>query len=107
MTLPEALALAAPYYNLALVIVAILLFIKLFSVCKEKGSRNTFILPWKILFWAVIIFVLEEVFTILRAAGILNIPAPINGFFELAIIILFIYLLLLQKQYVLGILRKI
>jgi hypothetical protein len=46
------------------------------------------------------LFVIEEIITILRAAGILTfIPQHTNAFFELGIIIIFIYLVLLQKEH--------
>jgi hypothetical protein len=44
-------------------------------------------------------FIVETVLTILRAAGAINIGRHINGFFELVIIVVFIYALLLQKEY--------
>jgi len=92
-TLTLALAQVAPYYNLGLVVVAMYLFITLFRI-KGKG---VYMLPWKLLFAGVVIFIIEELITILRAARFIDIPAHINGFFELAIIFLFIYMLLLQK----------
>jgi hypothetical protein len=52
------------------------------------------------MFFAVLIYIAEEVITVLRAAGLLDITLYINGFFELAIISLFIYTLLLQKQHI-------
>lgn len=89
-----ALAKTAPVYNLALVIVVVYLFIKLLRMQKEHAN----LVPWKILFAAVMIFIAEELLTVLRSAGIIDIPRHVNGFFELIIISLFIYTLLLQKQ---------
>ena len=91
-----ALGIVAPYYNLALTAIAFYLFIKLF---KTKTKTKTYRTPWAYILLAMLVFVLEEITTILRAQGIINIPLHINGFFELAIITLFIYTLLLQKQY--------
>ena len=90
-----ALGLAAPVYNLAFVIIALYLFVKLF---KMPTSKPKSMIPWKVLFAAVSIFILEEAITVLRRAELVNIPVHINGFFELAIITLFIYTLLKQKQ---------
>jgi hypothetical protein len=95
MSLAEALATAAPFYNLAMVVIVLLLFSKLF----KHHPKNAFLKPWKYVFAAVLIFILEEVITILRAAGLLDITLYINGFFELAIISLFIYTLLLVKEH--------
>ena len=72
-------------------------FIRLFSV--EEKNKKVFLAPWKYLFVALLIFIVEEALTVLRSVGILNIPRNINGFFEVAIISIFIYTLLLQHQY--------
>ncbi|MBI4150840.1 hypothetical protein HY492_01820 [Candidatus Woesearchaeota archaeon] len=96
MMLADALTLVAPFYNLALVIVMLFLFGKMFTTATKK----TFLKPWYAIFAAVIIFIMEEVITILRASGLLDITLYINGFFELVIISLFIYTLLLQKEHV-------
>jgi hypothetical protein len=90
-----ALGIVAPYYNLALVVIVVGLFLYLFSLPPRKGVS---ILPWKYLFAAVIVYIIEELLTILRAAGIITIFEHINGFFELLIIALFVYALLLVNQ---------
>jgi len=94
-----ALGMIAPYYNLGFVAIAIYLFIKLFRTHARRKSR-VYITPWVFVFAAVSIFIVEEIFTILRTVGVLNIPIHINGFFELVIVSLFIYGLLLQKEYI-------
>jgi len=94
--LTVALGMAAPFYNLAMVVVVIWLFVKLF----RTPSSTSFMKPWYLLAGCIGIFVVEEVFTILRAAGLKAIPPHINGFFEFAIIVIFIYMVLIQKQYV-------
>lgn len=93
-SISEALDVAAPLYNLALVVVVMILFWYLFSI-KNKGPS---LRPWRFVFFGVLIFVVEELFTILRSAGVLSIGKYINGFFELGIVILFIYTLLEQKE---------
>ena len=95
--LTVALGLVAPYYNLVLVIITIYLFAKLFNT--PVKSKKVYLLPWKIIFVALFVFIIEEVLTVLRTAGIISIPMHINGFFELIIISLFIYMLLLQREY--------
>ncbi len=92
-----ALGMVAPYYNLALVVAVIWLFLTLF---KTEAKAKVFLFPWKLLFFAVVVFVIEEVLTILRSAGVIDIPTHINAFFELVIISVFIYVLLLQQEYV-------
>ena len=89
-----ALGMVAPYYNLALVVISIFLFIKLFKTCKQQKTA----LPWKVLFAAFTVYIFEEVLTVLRSARIIDIPVHINGFFELFIITLFIYTILKQKE---------
>lgn len=93
----ESLGMIAPYYNLVFTAIAFYLFMKFF---KTKPKTKVFFLPWIYILLAMIIFILEEATTVLRVEGLINIPVHINGFFELVIIALFIYTLLLQKQYV-------
>ena len=92
-----ALGMVAPYYNLGFVAIAVWLFIMLF---KTEAKTKVFLFPWKLVFFALIIFIVEEVLTILRSAAIIDIPIHINAFFELVIIATFIYALLLQKEYI-------
>jgi len=98
MSLGLAVAQVAPLYNLGLVIIAIYLFVKLFST--PIRDKRVYLMPWKILFFALLVFILEEVLTVLRGADIINIPKHINGFFELIIICTFLYMLLLQKEHI-------
>lgn len=97
MSLGLSLAEAAPLYNLGLVIIAVALFIKLFST--PIRDRRVYLTPWKIIFFAVLVFIVEEGITVLRMANIITIPIHIYGFFELAIVCTFIYMLLLQKEH--------
>lgn len=98
MTADLAIAIArvAPWYNLLFVIIAVWFFVRLF----ETPVRNlaAFQKPWKWIFISLLFFVVEEVITVLRAIGIVNIPAHINGFFELFVVGCFIYALMLQKE---------
>jgi len=95
MNAVEALAIAAPFYNLAMVVVMLYLFGKLFALKDKK----VFLRPWYFVFAAVVVFIIEEVITILRAAKVVDITLHINGFFELLIISLFIYTLLILKEH--------
>ena len=97
MSLGLSLAQAAPLYNLGLVIIVVFLFIRLFNT--PIRDRRVHLMPWKLLFFAVIVFVIEEVITVMRQMDIINIPVHINGLFEFVIICVFIYTLLLQKEH--------
>ena len=92
-----ALGMIAPYYNLVMVAVVIGLFILLF---KTEPKAKVFLFPWKLLFFAVIVYIFEEVITVLRAVGAIDIPIHINALFELVVIAVFIYTLLLQKEFI-------
>ena len=90
------------YLNLILVIIVIFLFIKMFL---RKSHKKIYLKPWVLLFIGVLIFVLEEILTVLRHSGIIKFINEsnyliYNGFFEMAIITSFIYMLLLQKEHV-------
>jgi len=97
MAIGQAVGLVAPYYNLVLALVVVILFIKLFSY---DSSRFAYLKPWKILFAGFIIFIVETIMTILRGLGYISFHPAIFGLFEMTIITLFIYMILLQKQYV-------
>ncbi len=97
MTFGEALGTVAPYYNLVLALIALALFLHLFSY---ESKRFAYIKPWKILFLGFILFIIETVMTILRGAGLIKFHPAIFPFFEMVIVTMFIYMILLQKQYV-------
>jgi hypothetical protein len=94
--LAESAGLIAPYYNLAFVIIVVILFIKLFQI-KTKKVYNK---PWMLLFAAICIFIVEEIMTVLSALNLISFPQYVFGLFEMAMVTLFIYMLLLQKQFV-------
>jgi hypothetical protein len=97
VSVAEAIATAAPYYNLVFVLVALYLW---YHVLKAPTVKGVFLAPWKLILVGVLMFIVETLLTILRAAGVITIGRHINGFFELVIIITFIYALLLQKEYI-------
>lgn len=98
MTIGDALTIVLPNFNLVLVVILIILFVRMFT---RKSTGKVYFLPWKLLFAAIMVFVVEEVLTALRFAGLVNYPHMlINGFFEMAIITLFMYMLLKQKEWV-------
>lgn len=90
-----AVATVAPLYNFVFVIISVFLFVKLFRIPAKRG----FMLPWKLLFAVIMIFVLETVLTILRNGGLL--PQYVyyfNGLFEFVMGILIVFLLLKQRE---------
>ena len=94
--LDVCIGLVAPYYNLVLVIIIIPLFIKLLSIKTKKVNLK----PWTILFAALIVYIVEEILTVLNSTGIISSPRVLTSLFELVIITLFIYMLLLQREIV-------
>jgi len=94
----QAIATVAPYYNLLFTAIVIYLFVQLFKTYKPGGK--VYVTPWAYIFAGLLIFILETVITILRAVDLVQITQHINGYFELAMVILFIYAVLLQKDYI-------
>ena len=97
MTLGESVAMVAPLYNLALAVIALIMFFRLFRYEERKFA---YLKPWKILLIGFILFIVETVMTILRGQGVISFHPAIFPLFEMVVITLFIYMLLLQKQYV-------
>lgn len=93
--LSTCLGLVAPYYNLVLVVIVVILFIKLFKTPNKKA----YILPWKFLFFSIFVYILEEVITILELTNVITVSKLLYPLFEMIIITLFIYMVLLQKKY--------
>ena len=56
--------------------------------------------PWRLLFVALTVYIIEEIITVLKWQGLIYVPRILNAVFEFVIITIFIYLLLLQKQYI-------
>lgn len=88
----------APFYNLILVVIVFLLFLKLFSL--KSAQFGVFIKPWKFMFAALLLFVFEEILTVMKHAGLIYYPSFVNGILEIIIISLFIYMLLLQREHI-------
>jgi hypothetical protein len=85
----------APYYNLVLVAVLVALFIYFFAMPNKHKIYDT---HWKLIFCAIMIFIVEEIMTVLKAAGLITFPSILFAFFEMAMISLFLYMCLLQKE---------
>jgi len=95
-TIGKAIGIVAPLYNLALVAIVIMMFMWLFSL----RNRKIYAKPWQLVFVGVLIFVVEEVMTVLRSLALISFQPAIFPLFEMIILGLFIYSLLLQMQYV-------
>ena len=95
MTFTECLGLVAPYYNLVLVAIVIILFI----IFLRKPHKKIFLEPWKLLLAAIIVYVIEAILTVLIDADIISISKLVAPLLEMLIISLFIYMLLLQRDY--------
>jgi len=93
-TLAYCLGRVAPLYNLVLVVIAILFFLKLFKTYNKK----TYLKPWKFLFAAVLVYMGEEIITVFDMAHLISVPKTVFPLLEMAIITLFIYVLLLHRE---------
>ena len=96
--LSSALSIVAPLYNLLFVFITILLFIFLFRV--PNITQKIFILPWQFIFASILVYVVEQIMTVLRQENIVIIPIHVNGFFELISISLFLFGIFLQFEHV-------
>jgi len=94
VTIAQTIGQVAPFYNLLIAVVVFLFFVKLFQVSKKPR----FVKPWKLLFTAFMLYVVEQVLSILRLQGIFYTPRILNSLFELVIIVLFIYFILAEHH---------
>lgn len=92
----NCLGLVAPYYNMVLVVILVILFIALF----RRSDKKVFIKPWKLLFFAICIYIIEEITTILASANLVVLPDLVNAVLETVIVTSFIYMVLIQREYV-------
>lgn len=95
----ECIGVGAQYYNLALVAVVIILYIKLLMT---PNVRRAFIKPWKFIFVSFCVYIIEQVLAILNTAKVMAIHPIIFPIFEFFIIVLFIYALLTMKEHLKG-----
>ena len=94
--LAACLGRVAPFYNLFLVIIVILLFVRLFHL----NPKKVYLKPWKLVFIALLVYVVEQVTAVLEMANIVDVSALLFPLMEMVIITIFIYLLLLQREFV-------
>jgi len=95
MAIAECIGIAAPYYNLALVVVVVTLFVVLLRIKNEQR----FLTPWKFVFGALCVYIVEEVITVLDGLKVIVTPKLVFPLLEMVIIALFIYALLVQNEH--------
>jgi ABC-type iron transport system FetAB permease component len=93
-TLAYCFGKVAPYYNLGLVVLVIILFLTLF----RKYKKSKYVKPWKLLFVAVLVYVAEEVATVIDMGSAINVPNLLFPILEMIIITIFIYVVLLGRE---------
>ncbi len=93
--LTQCLGISAQFYNMALVVIVVTLFIILFRIKNEKR----FITPWKFIFAALCVYIFEQVASILNSTGVFPIHKLVFPILEMIIISLFIYALLTQTEH--------
>lgn len=93
--LTECLGLSAQLYNIAFVIIVITLFVVLF----RSKNEERFLTPWKFIFGALCVYIVEQVAAILNSNGIIIIHKLVFPILEMIIISLFIYALLIQNEH--------
>lgn len=96
MTLGESIRLVAPIYNLVLVAIVIVMFIILF----KNAKKSYFVKPWKFLFYIILLFVFEEIMTVLIHLNVIDYPRIIHAGIEMLMVSFFIYALLSQTEYI-------
>ena len=78
---------------IALLIFIIILLSILFTV-REKEA----LLPWKVIFTAVLLLLAAEIVRLLSITGWYTGPREVIGFFELIVVALFVYTLLVKLE---------
>ena len=95
MSFAECLGQVSGVYNLVLVVVIMILF----SRFLKKPSKAIYKKPWQVLFFALWIYIIEEGFNIFNKLSVYSLHPVVYPIFEMIIITSFIYMLLLQKEY--------
>jgi hypothetical protein len=93
--LTESLGIVAPYYNMVLVVIVVILFI----VFLRRQDLDISKKPWKLLFAAIMIYIVEELLTVTKISEIGNMYKILHPLLEMGMIALFIYMLLSQREY--------
>lgn len=94
-TLNDAISTVGGFYNLVLVAVVMVMFVFFL----RNPSRRIYIKPWKLLFFTLCVYVVEEISQVLLNVAGWPIPKIIFPIYEMIMITTFIYMLLMQKEY--------
>ena len=91
----ECLGYIAPFYNLVLVGILLILFFVFF----RNPHKKVYLKPWKILLAVTLVYVVEEIMTATGVSEFMGIYRVAHPLFEMIMVGLFIYMLLLQREY--------
>ncbi len=95
MSISQCLGQVSGIYNLVLIIIIMVIFYKFLKM----PSKVIYKTPFVVLFAALLVYILEELFNVLDKLALFSIPLFMYPLFEMIIITSFIYMLLLQKDY--------
>ena len=94
-TLNEAISVVGGFYNMILVAIVMIIFVSFL----RKPVKGIYMKPWKLLFFALCIYIIEEISQILLNVFGIPIPKILFPIYETVMITTFIYMLLMQKEY--------
>ena len=94
-TLTDAISTVGGFYNIALVAIVMIMFVFFL----RKHSKAIYMKPWKLLFFALCVYIIEEISQILLNVVGMQIPKVLFPLYEMIMITTFIYMLLIQKEY--------
>ncbi|HIH37579.1 hypothetical protein J4460_06145 [Candidatus Woesearchaeota archaeon] len=89
-----AIGMVAPMYNAILAAICFVLFIRLFKNHDTFHSK-----PWKFVFYALVLFIIETIITLIRQVGIFDTPRWILALMEMAMILFIINAILVQMDH--------
>jgi hypothetical protein len=95
----ECLGIGAQYYNLALIVIVLVLYILLLAT---PNLKRAFLKPWKYIFASLCIYVVEQIISIINTTGIMTVHPLVFPMLEFFIITIFIYALLTMKEHLKG-----
>ena len=93
--LTTCLGLSAQLYNIAFVIIVVTLFVVLF----RSKNEDRFLKPWKFIFGALCVYIVEQIASILNSNDVVAVHKLFFPILEMIIISLFIYALLVQVEH--------
>ncbi|HII68617.1 TPA: hypothetical protein HA270_01995 [Candidatus Woesearchaeota archaeon] len=91
----SAVGITAAWLNLILAVILVIMVVRLL----RTKSNTLFISPWQWLLFSLAVFFIEEVVAIMDLVGTFDAPKIFFPIFEIVIISSFLYMLLLQIQF--------